>query len=216
MFKTKLKICGITDLKQALALSDLKVDFLGFNFFKQSPRYISPEKANNIIERLSGQVKTVGILVKPTLEECLNLLSQVRLDFLQIYQPQDFKDFNRLPVKVISAHRLRSAANFKMPEKGETYVLLDVFHSHAFGGTGKQFDWTTIPKSLDRQRLILAGGITPANIARALKLVKPAVIDVASGVEVAPGIKDLKKVEALIETMRQVQNNWMEALNGNL
>ncbi len=216
MVKTKLKICGITNLDQALALSELEVDFLGFNFFKPSPRYISPEQARSIIERLPTNVKTVGILVKPTIKECLKLLSQVKLDFLQIYQPQDFKDFNRLPVKVISAHRLSSAANFKMPEKGETYVLLDVFHSRAFGGTGKQFDWTTIPRSLDRQRLILAGGITLANIARALKLVKPAVIDVASGVEVAPGIKDLKKVATLIETMRQMQNNWMEALNGNL
>ncbi len=194
---THLKICGITNHQDAQAAAELGISFLGFNFFKESPRYISPEKANSIISKLPAIINTVGILVKPTLQDCLQLVEQTGVKFLQIYQPLDFDDYALLPVPVIAAFRVKHNEHLEYQPKHAHYVLLDAFDARAFGGTGKTLNWSGLPASIPRERLVLAGGITPQNILEALNQVHPAIIDVASGSEKKPGIKDVEKMRAL-------------------
>lgn len=194
---THLKICGITNSKDALAAAELGITFLGFNFFKESTRFISPENAKNIIKALPAMVNTVGILVKPTLEDCLKVVESTGIKFLQIYQPLDFDDFALLPVPVIAAHRVKNGSTFDYKPANEQFVLLDAFDAKAYGGTGRPLNWTRLPSTVPRDRLVLAGGITPQNILEALNLVNPAIIDVASGSEKEPGIKDVEKMRSL-------------------
>lgn len=194
---THLKICGITNLQDALDVAHLGVTFLGFNFFPGSKRFIKPERAREIIKALPFTVRTVGILVKPTLKECQQIITQTGVDFLQIYQPQDFDDFELLNVPVIEAIRLKNDVPFVYKERNARYILIDAFDNQLFGGTGRPLDWQNIPADIPKEKLILAGGIKPENILQALNTVNPAVIDVASGSEYKPGKKDLAKVKAL-------------------
>ena len=193
----RLKICGITALRDAVQITELGVPFLGFNFYPASKRYIAPEHARRIIKNLPAVVHTVGILVRPTLEECLLTVKATGVKWLQIYDPQDFDDFTKLPVPVIAAYRLKKGECFEYRDKGEQYVLLDAFHPDEFGGTGSSLDWDGLTSSVPRAKLALAGGITPGNIEQALEIVGPAIIDVATGSEHSPGRKDLQKTLAL-------------------
>ena len=194
---THLKICGITTHEDALAAAELGIAFLGFNFVEKSPRYVVPEKAKAIIRDLPAMVNTVGILVKATLKDCLKIVETTGVKFLQIYQPLDFDDFGLLPVPVIAAYRLKNGDTLDYRPGNEHYVLLDAFAPNVYGGTGKRLNWSKIPASVPRERLVLAGGITPQNILEALNTVNPAIIDVASGAEKAPGHKDVEKMRAL-------------------
>ncbi len=198
---THLKICGITRLQDALKIAELGVSFLGFNFYERSPRFVTPGRAREIIRQLPAWVNTVGILVRPTLRQCLQILKHTEIKFLQIYDPLDFTDFNRLPAPVIAAFRLKDGVEFSYQMRGEQYVLLDAFHSGVYGGTGRTLNWLQLPAEVPRERLFLAGGINPDNILKALTAVNPAVIDVASGAECAPGVKDLEKVRAMQMTV---------------
>ncbi|NOX87761.1 MAG: phosphoribosylanthranilate isomerase [Calditrichaeota bacterium] len=197
MVFTHLKICGITNFEDAEQIAGIGVSFLGFNFYPESKRFIEPEQAAEIISRVHFPVRSVGILVKPTLTECLDLIRQTGVDMLQIYDPLDFDDFGDIPVPVIAARRLKTDEDFFYENKGERFVLLDAFSDSEYGGTGKTLDWRTLSSLIPKERLFLAGGITPDNIFEALKITQPAVIDVASGAEVFPGKKDLRKVLSL-------------------
>ncbi len=152
----RLKICGITALRDAVQITELGVPFLGFNFYPASKRYIAPEHARQIIENLPAAVHTVGILVRPTLEECLLTVKATGVKWLQIYDPQDFDDFTKLPVPVIAAYRLKKDECFEYRDKGEQYVLLDAFHPDEFGGTGSSLDWACLPPVVPKEKLALA------------------------------------------------------------
>lgn len=199
---TQLKICGITSLKDALDCAELKVDFLGFNFFSGSPRYISYEKANSIISRLPSQTKSVGILVRPKLIDIQDIIDRSGVELVQIMDPLDFEEFYQIPVPVIITRRISRTVSDTYELNGAQWILLDTYIKNELGGSGKKFDWSIIPKSIPRERLVLAGGITPDNVGEALVQASPAVIDVASGAEISPGKKDLKKVKRLLEVIK--------------
>jgi phosphoribosylanthranilate isomerase len=199
---TRLKICGITNLEDALACAKLGVDYLGFNFFDGSPRYISYKKASSIIKSLPRNIESVAILVRPRLIDVLDAIEKSGVDLVQIVEPQDFSDFSQIPVPVIITRRLKDSSSQSFELNGATMILLDTYSSNELGGSGNTFDWSIIPESIPRERLILAGGITPENVKKALIDVKPAVIDVASGAEIKPGIKDREKVKRLIEVIK--------------
>jgi len=195
---TRLKICGITTLKDALDCAGLKVDYLGFNFFTGSPRFISYEKAHSIIQELPSETKSVGILVRPKLNDVFDIIEQSGVALVQIMEPQDFTEFSQIPVPVIITKRIKDTATDKFELNGAQMILLDTYTPNELGGSGKIFDWSMIPESIPREELVLAGGITPDNVKEALLQVRPAVIDVASGAEIEPGIKDMGKVKRLI------------------
>ncbi len=200
---TRLKICGITNQQDATACAEHGVDLLGFNFYSGSPRFISFENAHSIIREIPSATQSVGILVRPRLADVLVAIKQSGVELVQIYEPQGFSDFSQIPVSVIIVKRIADTASDKYELNGATMILLDTYTPGKLGGSGSVFDWSLIPDSIPRERLVLAGGITPDNVKDALNKVKPAVIDVASGAESAPGKKDLVKVKLLLEAIRR-------------
>ncbi len=200
---TRLKICGIKNQQDATACVELGVDLLGFNFYSGSPRFISFENAHSIICEIPSATQSVGILVRPRLVDVLEAIEQSGVELVQIYEPQDFSDFSQIPVPVIIVKRIEDTASDNYELNGATMILLDTYTPGKLGGSGKVFDWSLIPDSIPRERLVLAGGISPDNVKDALDQVKPAVIDVASGAESAPGKKDLVKVKLLLEAIRR-------------
>lgn len=200
---TRLKICGITNQQDATACAEHGVDLLGFNFYSGSPRFISFENAHSIIREIPSATQSVGILVRPRLADVLVAIKQSGVELVQIYEPQGFSDFSQIPVSVIIVKRIADTASDKYELNGATMILLDTYTPGKLGGSGSVFDWSLIPDSIPRERLVLAGGITPDNVKDALNKVKPAVIDVASGAELVPGRKDLEKVRRLLEAVRE-------------
>ena len=200
---TKLKICGITNIDDALMCAGLGVDWLGFNFFPESPRYIAPEDARQIIDQLPQGVESIGILVKPTLEQAKTIIEKTHIKRVQIYGPQDFDNMEILEIPVIISYRISEDANLSLEFLGAEMILLDSYSKDTMGGTGESFNWALIPPYISRQKLVLAGGIRPENIRDALHIVKPAVIDVASGSESEPGKKDPEKVARLMKEINR-------------
>jgi phosphoribosylanthranilate isomerase len=200
---TRLKICGITSVNDAIACADLGVDYLGFNFFTGSPRFILPERAHSIIQNLPRETQSVAIIVRPKLSEVMNIIKQTGVELVQIIEPLDFNDFYQIPVPVIITKRIYERVSEEFHLNGASMILFDTYTKNELGGSGKKFDWSLIPESIPREQLVLAGGITPVNVEEALRKVKPAVIDVASGAEIKPGIKDLDKVRKLVEVIRR-------------
>ena len=204
---TRLKICGITNLEDALTCIRLGVDFLGFNFYPKSPRYISPKEANKIINQLPYYVQTVGILVQPNLEEILEIIESSSVFAVQVYDPEKQIDFTQIPVPAILGLRLKNQdRKFVLPE-GVKMVLVDYFSNKQFGGTGETFNWQIIPENIPKDKLILAGGINTENIETALNEINPAVIDVASGSEITPGKKDPEKIKKMMYKINEHKLN---------
>ena len=199
---TKLKICGITNFDDAFACAELGVNFLGFNFFPESSRFISSEKAATIIRKLPPKIKSVGILVRPMLNEVIDIINESGVGWIQIIEPKDFSDFTKIPIPVIISQRIKYSVSQSFELNGAQMILLDTYSAQKLGGSGKTFDWSMIPANIPREKLILAGGITPDNVKSAIERVNPAVIDVASGAELSPGIKDMKKVRRLVEVVK--------------
>ena len=199
---TRLKICGITNRQDATACVDLGVDLLGFNFYSGSPRFISIEGSRAIIQEIPSTTKSVGILVRPKRTDVIQAISQSGVDMVQLFEPVDFSDFSEIPVPVINVKRIAGSISQNFELTGAAMILLDTYSPGELGGSGNAFDWSLIPDSISRDRLVLAGGITLENVKDALDQVKPAVIDVASGAEIAPGKKDLEKVTRLLDIVR--------------
>jgi len=198
---TRVKICGITQLKDAQAAVDAGVDALGF-VFAQSPRRISRDLARSIISRLPPYVQTVGVFVgddpdaEPIADECglgvLQLHSGYSADYVEALSHRRLS----LGIRVKDKSSLDNIPGLARASA----ILLDTFHPNLTGGTGRVFDWklTDIAQSLGKP-VILSGGLTIDNIQAAIRQVKPYAVDVSSGVETEPGIKDLEKVRQFVE-----------------
>ncbi len=206
--RTKLKICGFTNLQDAAAAADAGVDWLGFNFYKESPRYISPIEAGKIIKALNGSVKSAAILVRPSKDETLQIIEESGVDILQIYEPLGFTDLSQFSLHSIICYRIDpQSLRQEYPILNADMILLDSYSKNVLGGSGKAFNRDLIPDTIPRDKLVLAGGITPENISAALNTVNPAVIDTASGAESAPGIKDIEKIKKMVKEARKYNEN---------
>lgn len=203
---SRLKVCGITNLDDALITMEIGAHWLGFNFYPGSPRYIEPSAAKAIIEEIKGLVHCVGIAVRPTFAETQDIIKNTNIDRIQIYDPQDFNDLSQLDVPAVVCYQVDPLNPKAYDFMGADMVLLDSYSKSKAGGTGKTFNWSLIPDSIPREKLILAGGISTRNIGEALRAVNPAVIDVASGSEKEPGVKDYQKIKQLIKELYLYHN----------
>jgi phosphoribosylanthranilate isomerase len=182
-------------------------NFLGFNFYRESPRYISPARAGKIVSRLPKHVAAVGVFVNESESSILEIARRVGLDFVQLHGDETPEFVGRLArrVRVIKAVRVRKP--FRAAEiarfKKASALLLDGFDRRARGGTGKAFDWSIARRMKRGRRIFLAGGLNPENAAEASAIVRPYALDVCSGVEAAPGKKDGARIEAF---MRALEN----------
>lgn len=201
--KPKVKICGITNTRDAQRSLSAGADFLGFVFYDRSPRAVSPSRARNIIGRLPESVQTVGVFVNEPAERVRRIAGTCGLDFLQFHgdeSPQycrHFRDF-----KVIKAFRIRGRLPVEKIKKYPCrFFLFDTFQKQAYGGTGKVFDWRLL-RPLKNRKFFVSGGLTPDNVAGVLKWIKPYAVDVSSGVESGPGKKDPKLVRQFIRNAK--------------
>lgn len=206
MLITKVKICGITNYDDAVAAMDMGADMLGFNFYPKSPRYLTKEKAAEIIDKLPGFIDTAGIFVNASIEQIHEIKSLCHLDWVQLHgdeTPEFCRSFLSHDLKIMKAIRVKDEADIL---KADSYytdaVLLDAFDPDKYGGTGLTFDWNIVGHI--NKRVFLAGGINPENAANAVALGVYG-IDVCSGVEAEPGKKDHDKMKKLFENIRHLR-----------
>jgi phosphoribosylanthranilate isomerase len=205
---TRVKICGITSLQDAALAVRLGADMIGFNFYQKSPRFIEPQAAADIAKSVSDDVVKVGVFVNMEIYRISELVSLIGLDAVQIHGDEDDAFLDELKsetdAKIIKAYRIIDKDGKAPPiTNASDYVLLDSF-SAGYGGSGNAFDWSLTSAFRDvRDRLFLAGGLTPENVAYAVRQVRPFAVDVASGVESSNGKKDPKKLEEFIAAAKQ-------------
>lgn len=197
----KIKICGITNIKDALSSLNYGADALGFVFYSKSPRAITPEDAKEIISSLPPFVTTIGVFVDKTREEIEQIASFTGVDTVQLHgsETPECCDINK---KVIKAFRIKELSDLDPLSRYKriSAFLLDTYSPDTIGGTGQIFNWEIAVEAKKLGRIILAGGLTPENIEEAVRFVQPYAVDVASGVEgKTKGIKDLKKLKSFIE-----------------
>jgi phosphoribosylanthranilate isomerase len=216
---TKVKICGLRTAENALMVARAGADFIGLNFYPESPRYVEPVVAGEIVQRLREQLEIshpalVGLFVNSSADEVRDIVGQVGLDFAQLSgdEPVEtlaalggvaFKSIRPLDEDAALADVQRLASAFPKCDDAPS-ILLDAFNSKLYGGTGEtaSVDIATTVKAAV-PRMMLAGGLTPENVAERLRLIRPWGVDVASGVEAGtPGIKDESKLRAFIEAVR--------------
>jgi phosphoribosylanthranilate isomerase len=195
----RVKICGVTTPQDACLAADLGAHAVGLNFFPESPRSISPYSARNIIRELPPFVACVGVFVNWAPEPVIALSQALRLAAAQLHgdeTPQTVAEIaKKLPV--IKALRIEPGTALGLPRhRAAAAFLLDAACAGKFGGTGVTTDWTQARTLAECHRIILAGGLTPENVAEAIRTVRPFAVDVASGVELLPGKKDPGKLRA--------------------
>jgi phosphoribosylanthranilate isomerase len=205
---TKVKICGITNLEDALTSVRYGADMLGFNFYEKSPRYVAPNDARNIAENVSDNIWKIGVFVNMEPYRIDEFVSHIGLDAVQLHGDEDAGFVDKLrgktSAKIIKAVRIRrDADSIDLASNNADLILLDTL-TNQYGGSGTVFDWSILDQfGEERTNLILAGGLTPANVADAVKTMRPYAVDVASGVESSPGKKDPDKVSAFIRAAKQ-------------
>jgi phosphoribosylanthranilate isomerase len=212
--RTRIKICGITRLEDALTACDAGADALGFNFSTQSPRSVTPETARAIIEKLPPFITCTGIFVEQTPDEINRICSGCRLAAAQLhsdrYTPEKAKSVTAARIIRVfrpgPGFRVDHVRNFAA-KTGVNCFLFDAYRPNMAGGTGELIDPSTAVDLVEQTRnlgyAVLAGGLKPENVAEAIRTVRPYAVDTASGVESAPGIKDHRKIRAFIESARQ-------------
>jgi phosphoribosylanthranilate isomerase len=200
----KVKICGITNLEDALAAVDAGVDALGFNFYKKSPRYIDPAKAAEIISQLPPFVVPVGIFVNEREDRIRDIQFTTGIKVLQFHGDERPEFCERFGGRAIKAFQVKDKESLKhMAHYHVSALLLDSYKAGMRGGTGVAFDWHLAVVAKTFGRIILAGGLTPENVTEAVKLVQPYGVDVAGGVEKEKGIKDHAMVKKFITEVRR-------------
>jgi phosphoribosylanthranilate isomerase len=198
----KVKICGITNVDDALSAAELGADALGFIFVKSSPRYIAPKTARKIIQELPPFVVPVGVFADMTYDDILEIIDQTGIGCVQLHGEETPRPLANYPVPVYKSFRVDAGFNPEILRryKGSAY-LLDTKTPGVPGGTGQTFDWNIAIKAKEYGRIILAGGLNTENIVKAARIVQPYAVDVNSGVEMRPGKKDPEKLKLLFEQL---------------
>lgn len=206
--QTSLKICGVRTESDAYRLIELGVDAVGFNFWPHSKRYLDPKDAA-WLKNLEGKILRVGVTVNQPAELSLRLISERMIDVVQLHgdeAPEAVEIFSNAGIRVIKAIGVKTPTDIeKAGEFKVDAMLLDAHAPIVFGGTGETFDWSLaldFKKRFPNTAMLLAGGITPQNAAMAISQVKPSALDIASGAEVSPGVKDFTKVQQLLDACR--------------
>lgn len=200
----KVKICGITNREDALEAVDAGADALGFVFYKGSPRYISPDVAKDIIKSIPPFVTTVGVFVDERGEEIERTMRYAAMDVAQLHG-HETPEACPTGKRVIKAIRVKELIDLEpLKHYRVSAFLLDTYTPESLGGTGQIFNWDIALAAKEFGRIILAGGLNPDNVEKAVRWVRPYAVDVSSGVEEEKGKKDHKKIRLFIERAKGV------------
>lgn len=205
--RTRVKICGITRPEDGIAAALAGADAIGLVFYDRSPRAIDAERARAICAALPAFVTKVGLFVNASHEFVDSMLAAVPLDLLQFHGDEnaDFcRSFARPYLKALRIKPGMDIAAAALAFASAQGLLVDAWHDEQYGGTGATFDWSLLGTAVSSERLVLAGGLNPANVAQAITQVRPWAVDVSSGVESAPGIKDKGRIEQFISEVQRV------------
>ncbi len=205
--RTRIKLCGLKDPEVAAAAVAAGVDGVGFIFAAQSPRAVEPEVAREIISTLPPFVDAVGVFVNEDQSVVREIIEYCGLTMVQLHGSESVDYCRNIPARVIktfAVHNGSDGGEFEPYAGVAGAFLLDTYHEKMAGGSGKVFDWSLIDKFNIPGPLILAGGLTPDNVAEAIKRVRPFAVDVNSGVESEPGVKDIELVRAFTAEVRRV------------
>ena len=214
--RTRVKICGVTNLEDALAAVELGADALGFNFFPPSPRYVSPQQAAEIIQELPAMVSAVGVFAgEEYAKKVREIAETARVDSIQLHGPRT------APAELLGRYRLIRAFQVGpdfdlsgLSRYNASAFLLDGFSKDRLGGTGRTFDWSVARAAKRYGSILLAGGLTPENVCQAVRAVHPFAVDVAGGVEACPGKKDRAKLAAFMAAVRWADEDSSPCLTG--
>lgn len=205
MSVTRVKICGITNLEDALHAVAAGADALGFVFYPRSPRAVTPSQVAAIVRELPPFVTTVGLFVNERREVIEQTMASCGLDLIQLHGDETVHDSRFEGRRVIKALRIKNAASLLVAEEfAVAGLLLDAWSNEVYGGSGECFDWQLLKNFASQRPVILAGGLTPQNVAEAVRQVRPFAVDVSSGVEASPGKKDPERVAEFIRQVRSV------------
>jgi phosphoribosylanthranilate isomerase len=200
---TRVKICGVTTAEQALACVDAGADAVGVNFVPSSPRRVDVATGAAIARAVGPRALVVAVVAGLPLAEMRALRDATGVGCLQLHGDESAADVTALLPHAYKAVRVGGPGDVALASSmpGD-YVMVDAKHGAALGGTGHVVDWSLVAELAGRRRLVLAGGLRPENVAEAVAAVRPWCVDVASGVESAPGVKDLERVRAFVERAR--------------
>ena len=203
MSVVRSKICGITRIEDALIAAEAGADAIGLVFYAKSPRAVSIQQARDIVAALPAFVTTVGLFVNASREELSDVLAGVALDLLQFHGdelPAECESYQRPYIKALRVKPGDDIAQLAAPYARARGILLDTYVPGVPGGTGAAFDWSLVPRGLP-QPVILAGGLSAANVQAAIEQVRPYAVDVSGGVEAGKGIKDAAKIRAFMRAV---------------
>ena len=202
---TRIKLCGITEERDAVEAAHLGVDAVGFVFWKQSPRYVSPREAARIAAKLPPYMARVGVFVNEPASAVMDAAETAGLTTLQ-FHGDETPEYCRM--FVMSWYKAFTSGPAFVPESLSRYActtyLIDGPAGEQRGGSGRAADWTAAAAARSYGRIILSGGLTAENVAAAIQAVRPYAVDVSSGVEVVPGKKDIDRLEAFVAAVREV------------
>jgi phosphoribosylanthranilate isomerase len=205
---TKIKICGLKTLPDALAAIDAGADSLGFNFYPKSARFIGTEACaaiTSVLKREYPEIELVGVFVNLSVDEIRIVMQTCLLDLAQLHGDESPEMVHALAGKAYKAFRGVPQHINGFARKNAPALLLDAAVKNAYGGTGVMADWPAAAKLAKRYPLLLAGGLTPENVADAVRQVRPWGVDVASGVEASPGKKDANKMDAFVKIVKKLE-----------
>ena len=202
---TEIKICGITNLDDALAVYESGADALGFIFYPKSSRYVSPEKAKEIIENIPGEITRVGVFVNHRADEIKEIVEFCSLNLVQLHGDETPEYCRQFPTSIlIKAFSPRTESDLQtLKDYPVRAILVDTHDPKLYGGTGKTSNWGLASKIRESHPLILSGGLNIDNIIEAIETVHPGAVDINSGVESSPGGKDHDKVRKIIDIVHK-------------
>ncbi len=203
---TRIKICGLTRKEDALLAASLGADFIGFIFVAESPRYLEPMFAAEIAAAVRGRrnpPKVVGVFRNERPENVRGIATGVGLDYVQFQGQETDDDICLVGFPAIKAIHVGGDVPAIDRHPAAEWLLFDTYDPRQSGGTGRRFNWQLLEQTRSAKPFLLAGGLNPQNVSAAISAVHPDAIDVASGVESAPGIKDYDKLESLFESVRR-------------
>lgn len=191
----KVKVCGITNARDALLCEALGADMLGLIFYRKSQRFVEYEAAEEIIGKLNPETKTVGVFVNETAERVNEAAGHLGLSAVQLHGDEKPEEVSKITFPVIKSFRMKEGFDFSILDSyGNARALLDSFAGNQLGGTGKSFNWEIIPDDI-KSRIILAGGVSASNIGYIYSTIRPYAVDLSSSLETEPGKKDHAKVK---------------------
>jgi phosphoribosylanthranilate isomerase len=203
--RTRVKICGLTRFEDAELAVELGADALGFVFWRDSPRAVSPEVVREIVRHLPALPVRVGVFVNAPAEEVAHVAEVAALDVVQLHGDEHLHDYEHLAPRLIKSVHITDEASLESATRlpSGVVLLVDAVDPARRGGTGQIADWTSAARLASRRPIMLAGGLTAENVAQAVLEVRPWAVDVSSGVEWSPGIKSPDRMRAFFERVRE-------------